>query len=109
MWNALFGIFGECWVCPRALDQFLLSSFVVLGGGRKPNLCGSVLSMPLFGVFGWSVTLAFLLASIRTSKSYGIGLGALLLFGAMHTIILEECLSLICREIGKLCFFDVLI
>ena len=28
LWNALFGIFGECWVCPRALYQFLLTSFV---------------------------------------------------------------------------------
>ena len=101
MWNALFGIFGECWACPRALDQFLLSSFVGLGGGRKPNLCGSVLSMPLFGVFGWSVTLAFLMAGIRTSKSCRMELGVLLLFGARHTIFLQGCLSQICREIGK--------
>ena len=27
LWNALFGIFGECWVHPRTLDQLLLTSF----------------------------------------------------------------------------------
>ena len=31
--TALFGIFGDCWGCPRALDQFLLTRFV--GFGRK--------------------------------------------------------------------------
>ena len=62
-------------MCPRTLDQFLLTSLLVLGRGTKPNLCGNVLSMPLFGVFGRSVTLASLSTDIWTSKSYGIGLG----------------------------------
>ena len=48
-------------------------ALLVLRGGTKPNLCGNVLSMPLFGASSWSITLAFLMASIQTSKSYGIG------------------------------------
>ena len=35
LWNVLFGIFGECWVCPRALDQFLLTSFVAFGRRKE--------------------------------------------------------------------------
>ena len=35
LWNPLFGIFGECWVCPRALDQFLLTSFVGFGRSKE--------------------------------------------------------------------------
>ena len=78
-----------------------------MGGGRKPNLCGSVLSMPLFGAFGRSVTLVSIMASIRTSKSYGIGLSSLLLLDARRMIFLEGCLSQICREIGEHFSFDI--
>ena len=31
LWNTLFGIFGECWVCLAMLDQFLLISFMGFG------------------------------------------------------------------------------
>ena len=72
----------------------------------KSNLCGSVLSMPFFDVFGWSIPLASLMEGIWTSKSCGVGLGVLLL-GARRMIFLEGSLSHISREIGKLCFFDV--
>ena len=47
------------------------------------------------------------LAGIQTSRSCGIGLGALLLLGARRMIFLEGCLSLICREIGEHCSLDV--
>ena len=30
-----FGTFGECWVCPAILDQFLLTSFAGVGGGKE--------------------------------------------------------------------------
>ena len=94
----------------RVLELWISSCWLgllVLGGGRKPNLCGSVLSMPLFGVFGWSITLASLMAGIQISRSCGIAVGILLLLDARHMIFLEGCLSLICREIGKHCSFDV--
>ena len=81
---------------------------LVLKERRKPNLCDSKLSMPLFGVFGWSITLTSLMVGIRISRSCGIGLGVLLLIGARRMIFLEGCLSLICRDIWEHCSFDVL-
>ena len=55
IWNALFNIFGECWACPKALDQFLLTRFVGFFEAKRSQICGSVLPMSLFGVFGWNV------------------------------------------------------
>ena len=34
-WNTLFGIFGECWVCPANLGQFLLINFVDFGRRKE--------------------------------------------------------------------------
>ena len=53
------------------------------------------------------VFLVGMLAGIQTSRSRRIGLGALLLLGARHTIFLEGCLSLIYREIREHCSFEV--
>ena len=58
-------------------------------------------------IFDWSVTLTSLIAGIRISRSCGIGLSILLLFGARPMILLEGCLSLICREIEEHCSYDV--
>ena len=33
--NTLFGIFGECWVCPATLDQFLLTRFLGFGNNKE--------------------------------------------------------------------------
>ena len=38
LWNALFGIFGECWACPRTLDQFLMIIFVGFGRRKDKSL-----------------------------------------------------------------------
>ena len=27
LWNSLFNVFGECWVCPMSLDHFLMISY----------------------------------------------------------------------------------
>ena len=35
MWLTLFGIFGECQVCPVTLDQLLLTSFVGFGKNKE--------------------------------------------------------------------------
>ena len=75
LWNTLFGIFGECWVCPATLDQFLLTSFIGLGKGRRPNLCGNVLHMLLFQVFSWSIILAHSMTDFQISMFCGIELG----------------------------------
>ena len=34
LWNSLFGLFGECWVCHRSLDQFLMTSFTSFGRSK---------------------------------------------------------------------------
>ena len=98
LWNTLFGIFGKCWVCPTTLDQFPLTSFTGLDKGRKPNLCGSVLSLLLFSVFGWNVTVALSMTNFQTNKFCGIRLGVWSLFHVKNLIFLEGFLSHMLRD-----------
>ena len=51
LWNALFGIFGECWVCPKALDQFLLTSFTGFGRRKEAK------SLLQYTVYVWCIWL----------------------------------------------------
>ena len=39
LWNGLFGIFGELWVCPIDLSQFLLTKFRGFGSCKKTKIC----------------------------------------------------------------------
>ena len=44
-WNSLFDIVGECWVCPRTLDQLLSTSFI---GFEKRNEAKSLWRCPVY-------------------------------------------------------------
>ena len=92
-----FCIFYGYWMCPRTLNQFLLISFAGFEGERKPNFYSNMQSMPLSGIFGWSVTIASL-TRIRSSKSCRIRLVVCLLFGAKHMIFFWALSSHICWE-----------
>ena len=83
-------------MCRATLDQFMLRSFADLGKGRKPNLCGSVLYMPLSGVAGWRIILVSSMTNVQASKFCGKRLGVWPLFGVKEMIILEKFPSLIC-------------
>ena len=83
-------------MCPATLNQFLLTSLLVLGKEKRPNLCGNVLYMPFFRVFGWSIILALSIIDFRTIKFCGIGSGVWLLLGVMHILFLEEFPSQTC-------------
>ena len=85
-----FSIFGEGWICLAILDQFLLTSFACFGKKDGSQICGTVLYMPLFGVFYWSIILTPLMANFQTSKFCGIGLGIWPLFVVKHIIFLEK-------------------
>ena len=41
LWNTLLDIFGEYWVRPRTLDQFLFTSFPSFPKEKKPNPYGN--------------------------------------------------------------------
>ena len=94
-------------MCPRALDQFLLTRFVGFGRRKEAKSLWQCAVYAIVWRIWLSVTLASLMASIRISKFCGIRLGVLLLLGARCMIFLEGWLSLICREIGEHCSFDV--
>ena len=79
---------------------------VVLGKGKKPNICGSMLYIILLGVFGCSVTLAPSTTNFQTSKFCGIRLGIWPLFGIKQIICLKEFPYQICQETRKLYFID---
>lgn len=73
-----FGVFKKCLVCPRFLDQFLLTRFTGFGEGKKPNFCGNVLPMPYFSAFG--VEHNFHLASTWCNSVQKLGTVASLMF-----------------------------
>lgn len=88
---------------PYNLGSFLLTSSAGLGKRKKPNLCGNMQSMPLFGVYGWSIILGSLSTNFQTNKSCEIRSCVLLLFGANHMIFLEVSLLDTFRD-GKIHF-----
>ena len=89
LWNMLLDIFGECWVCLRTFDLFLLTSFIGFGKNKEAKSSWSEQSMPLFDVFGWSIILVFLLTECWTRRSYGIRLDVWPLFDMKHLIFLK--------------------
>ena len=91
------------------LAQFILDLDVFWDYTIKdqPFVCKFRTLETFYLIIFFSFTQYWLMASIRTSKSCGIGLGVLLLLGARRMIFIEGCLSQICREIGERCSFDI--
>ena len=55
LWNTLFGIFGEFWVCPATLDEFLLTSFAGFGKRKEAK---SLWHCPNYATV-WSIWLKY--------------------------------------------------